>query len=499
MILKSKEIEIRNGKIVDVRPAVKGIKIISEAGEWYFERGYATAGFCDSHFHLPWLGDKLTGLDLSKAGGFGDLLSKALAHKSDAEWLVGRGWIEESWSAEDMPSLNQLDAAFPARPVLFIRKDEHSALINSAGMERCGISIASDFAEVFLPRLTTGAPAGIVCDDALSYVYSKLPPESETEFHNKIKAAEREIVKYGITEIHEMKLEIPQIPMYMNSAEYGSLSGLKVTAYLVATAEEIRSRRIVPFTDGNFSLRGIKFFLDGSFGSASAAMKNPFESGQNGLLTWESREKFKELIVESVSRALQPAVHAIGDNAVKELLEVYREVYDEIPKLPALPFRIEHAQSTDAADLGLFMGFPLVASLQPIHAISDEAMCRRLLGAERLGEAYRMRSIAERVQKIIGGSDAPIESHSPFDGIAAFVRRDWNTDELIDRKTAIEAFTANPRIASGTDKLRGRIKIGAEADIAIIDNNILNCPPVEIQNTSVLATFTNGKAVYLAD
>lgn len=499
MILTSKEIEINNGKIAAVRPAANGITIKNETGEWHFERGYACAGFCDSHFHLPWLGDKLTGLDLSPAGGFGELLSIALAHKSSAEWLVGRGWIEESWSESDMPSLSRLDAAFPTRPVLFIRKDEHSALINSAGMEHCGINIESNFEEIFLPRLVTGAPAGIVRDDALSYIYSMLPAESEAEFHNKLKAAEREIVKFGITEIHEMKLEIPQIPMYMNAAQYGSLSGLKVTAYLVATAEEIRSRRIVPFTDGNFSLRGIKFFLDGSFGSASAAMKSPFESGQNGLLTWKSRSEFKELITESVSRSLQPAVHAIGDMAVKELLEIYHEVYDEQPRLPALPFRIEHAQSTDAADLGLFMGFPLVASLQPIHAISDEAMCRRLLGAERLGEAYRMRSIAERVQKIIGGSDAPIESHSPFDGIAAFVRRNWNSEELIDRKTAIEAFTANPRIATGTEKQRGRIRVGAEADIAIIDNDILNCPTDEIQNTSVLATFTNGKAVYLAD
>lgn len=466
----------------------------------------------DAHAHFMGYAMNSTKLDLtvtSSLDGILEMVSGKLVGAEPGSWVLGRGWDQNDWPGARYPERAALDRIAPDNPVYLVRVCGHAAYVNSAALRLAGIT--RDTADPPGGRILKeagGEPSGILLDDAMQLVDGAIPSRTRAEKKGLLAAAARSCLAAGLVGVHEMGMTAEAVSIYREIYAAGDLP-FRITGYLLpddpGNASFLDAGPLEGDGDGLFRIVGVKFFADGSLGARSAALLEDYsdEPLNRGILM-KSPEALCGEIRPWRERGFQIAVHAIGDAAVREVLDVYERLGAEGLSLDARN-RVEHAQVISPADMSRFAALGAIASMQFKHCTSDMPWAEARLGRDRIAGAYAWRSLVDAGVHVPGGSDFPVEPISPFLGIhAAVTRQDaagspeggWQGEQRITVEEAVRAFTAEAAYAGRAERVAGSLSPGKLADFVVISEDIFSMQPGEISRTRVLATVLGGEIVY---
>jgi predicted amidohydrolase YtcJ len=492
-------ITIERGRIVDITPYHGGVIIISEQGRHEYPGAYAVPGLVDAHCHLHALGELLNGLMLYALSSKEEILERCKNHtKLREHWLYGMGWNQELWKDSSYPSAQDLDALFPDTPVYLRRADGHSAWVNTKAMSIAGIDAQTpDPDGGTILKDANGNPNGIFIDNAMDLISVHIPGLTQEQIRENILTATKACSAFGITEVHDMDVHPDFLPIYLELAESGVLP-IRIQSYIKAQNDEWIEYGCLPAGGEFMRIAGLKFFADGALGSRGAAMIEPYaDANHHGLILMDDKTLFEKAKL-GIEAGFSIATHAIGDKANELVMNAYQQLrMDGIADEHTI-LRIEHNQIMKEFDIERMHHFDIKSIPQSIHCISDAPMAKIRLG-NRDSIAYPWRSLINHGLKPAGSSDFPIESANPLLGIDAYCRRvpmqeheAWMPEEIITQKEALLSYTSWAHEASGMEYRRGTLSIKFDADITILDTDIVSCQVDDIKNTKVLATYSAG-------
>jgi len=478
-------------------------------------------GFTDSHIHLVGWALQRRRVDLWGV----PTLDEALARiKAQAErlppgaWLRGGGWDPNIWGR--LPTRRELDAVVPDRPVALDSKDWHSLWVNSYTLKLAGITAHTPVPSggIIARHSGTGEPTGLLKETARDLVTVHYPASTPTDWVHAVREAQPALWAEGITAVHAIcdRPDMRNFRTLQILRQEGEL-GLRAHLYLPAERqpEAIALGLRSGFGDRYLRIGGIKYFADGTLGSRTAAMLSPFdgEPDNSGIMVTDPEELSEG--IRAASRAgLAVAVHAIGDRANREVLNILEVVRDRESTYgrPALPHRIEHVQVLHPDDVHRLAALDVAASMQPIHATQDMSMAERYWGRERVRLSYAWRSILRTGALLVFGSDAPVEQPSVVAGLhAALTRRradgspgpeGWVPAERMCPRPALHAYTLAPAVLEGTQSWRGSLYPGKVADLVVLNGNVLDTAredPMAVLEMRVDLTMFEGQVVMRRD
>jgi hypothetical protein len=469
-------------------------------------------GLIDSHAHLAGLAQSFTRANLvgarSKAEAL-DRLREFGAGLPDGAWLLGRGWDQNDWPEPVFPSRQDLDAAFPDRPVWLRRVDGHAGWANSRALAEVDRDLAGDWQEEggYIHRDEAGEPTGIFIDKAMDWVERAVPPDAPELMSRALDMATAAMVRQGLTGVHEAGTSLELMELFRAKIAAGELP---VRIYAMADGLNEALEWLCengPYEDasGLLTMRSVKLYADGALGSRGAALLADYsdDPGNRGLMFMDG-PTLDEQLRTVLGCGLQVGVHAIGDRANREVLDALERVMPEFPGNPGR-HRLEHAQILDPADIPRFAELGVIAAMQPTHATSDMYWAGERLGEERLAGAYAWHSLAEHGAHLALGSDFPVEAVNPMLGIyAAVTRQDlegwpeggWLPEQRMTREEALRGFTIEAARAGFMEDAVGTLEPGKYADFIVLDRDIMSVPPQDIPGTVVLQTRVGGKKVY---
>lgn len=473
-------------------------------------------GFTDSHIHLSAYGIGLRRVDLRHARSLREAVQhvrEALARTSPGSWVRGHGWDKNLWPEDRFPTRRDLDPLTPATPVALSSKDGHLLWVNTAALRLAGIGRQTpDPPGGAIERDAHGDPTGILKETAMDLIHTAAPPASAAEIEDGIRAAQAVMHRGGITAVHNFVGTASfdggaTFAAFRRLAERGELR-LRVWAALPEGAIEHAAALGVRTGFGDEWLRvgPVKIFADGTLGSQTAAMLEPFE-GQPGNLgiAIHTREELIALVGRAVAAGLWCAIHAIGDRANRWVLDAY-EAHREASRALGARHRIEHVQVLHRDDLPRLAALDVIASMQPIHCTSDRDIADRYWGG-RSRLAYAWQSLRRAGTRLVFGSDAPVETPDVFEGLYAAVTRRragepdrpaWYPDEALPVDEALRAYTEMPAYAAGAEGVLGRLAEGYLADFVVLDDDPLAAPAERLLQTRVAATVVGGSVVFAA-
>jgi predicted amidohydrolase YtcJ len=469
-------------------------------------------GLIDSHGHLYGLALSFTQADLVGTQSKAEVLARLqefAARLPAGAWLLGRGWDQNDWPEQDFPGRGDLDAAFPDRPVWLRRIDGHAGWANSAALGQADRDMSGDWQMQggFIHRDENGEPTGILIDKAMAMINAAVPETSEELMSSALDLATQRMVSLGLTAVHDPGVDLKVIRMYQQKISTGALP---VRVYAMAdganaTLEWLCENGPLADPSGMLYLRSVKLYADGALGSRGAALLHDYhdEPGNQGLLFLDD-DTLETQLRKVFSCGLQAGIHAIGDRANRQVLDIYQKLIPGYPENPGR-HRVEHAQILHLADVPRFKQLDVIAAMQPTHATSDMYWADERLGEDRLAGAYAWKSLLESGAMLAFGSDFPVERVDPMLGIYAAVSRQdaegwppggWQPQERLSREAAIRAFTLDAAYAGFMEQETGSLEVGKQADFIILDRDIMQVPEKEILETRVLETWVGGKRVY---
>jgi predicted amidohydrolase YtcJ len=468
-------------------------------------------GFTDSHIHFVAYALSLTRLDLSGVRSKAEVLRRTAERARVAkpgEWLLGRGWDRNLWDDPRFPAREELDSAAPHNPVALDSKDGHCLWVNSAALAKAGITTLtpSPAGGEIERRPGTGEPTGILKETAKHLVKKAIGTPSLDSVRSALITATAHAHRAGLTGIHDCEdaLSFAAFQELWKNGELGLRTLLHIPAANLEHAIALGLR--TGFGNGHLRVGGVKIFADGALGSRTAAMLAPYEDEPlNTGVVVTPMEEMRELVSKACRAGISVAVHAIGDRANRDVLDVL-EQSRRGGEGADLRHRIEHAQLLCPNDIPRLAQLGVVASMQPLHATSDMEMARLHWGEERLRGAYAWRSLLDAGAVLAFGSDCPIETLDPFAGIHAAVTRrradgspgpeGWRPEECITVEEAVRAYTMGAAHASGEEREKGSIAPGKLADMVVLSHDIFTVAPAAILETTVVATILDGRLVY---
>jgi predicted amidohydrolase YtcJ len=470
-------------------------------------------GFIDAHGHLLYLGQSLLQVDLVDTKNKKEIVQRLTDFAKDLpkeQWLLGRGWDQNDWPVQELPSAQDLDAAFPERPVWIDRVDGHAGWSNSAAMKFAAKDLSGkwqvDGGEIV--RDSIGQPTGIFIDNAEGLIRQAIPAASEAQLRIALERAMQKTASVGITSIHDAGTS-KQVWDILNGLN--QQQALKVRVYAMADGNQKMLDQLCekgPIIDKSAMLtaRSVKLYSDGALGSRGAALLTPYSDSpkQMGLLLTEPKTLTK-YAKRAADCGLQVNIHAIGDRGNRVTLDAL-----EAASKADNPgrHRVEHSQIIEASDFQRFKDLSLIASVQPTHATSDMYWAEERVGAERIKGAYAWQTFNKLGIPLALGSDFPVERPDPLLGFyAAITRQDaqswpadgWYPEQILSREHALYGFTKGAAYAAFQEDLLGSLEVGKKADFVILDQDIMSIPKESILNTKIVATYINGKAVYQTD
>ena len=480
-------------------------------------------GLIDAHLHVMQVGFAALTLDLSETKSLAEAQAKirafAAAHP-DRAWIVGRGWNQEIWGLRDeagrgrFPTAAELDAAVPGRPVWLERVDGHAGWANSAALAAAGVTAAAkDPAGGRIERLVGGKPAGVLVDEAAALVARAVPLPRPDDRDLAFDTAQRLLTARGLTAVADMGTSIEDWQTFRRAGDLGRLR-LRVMSYAlgIEAMSLIGGPGPTPWLyDDRLRLNGLKLYADGALGSRGALLKAPYaDAPQTRGIARTNETQLKNLMSRAAMDNFQVAVHAIGDAANAEVLDAIEDL--SLTYKGDRRWRIEHAQIVDPVDIPRFGKLGVIASMQPIHQVSDRTMAEARLGTSgvqggRLAGAYAWKSLAAGGARLAFGSDAPVELPDPFAGMAAAITREdergqpfggWQPQERIDRTAALAGYTSVAAWAGFAERKFGRLAPGLRADFVLIDVDPLLAAPAALRKARVLETWIGGEKVFEA-
>ncbi|MCX7028570.1 MAG: amidohydrolase [Spirochaetes bacterium] len=464
-------------------------------------------GLVDAHLHFAWFARSLEEVDAgTRTRGEAVERVRARAAATPAgEWIGGSSWDHNVW--DRLPSRQDLDAAAPRNPVALKAKSGHAMWASSLALERAGIrKVTPDPAGGMIARDPAGEPTGILYENAMNLVWAAIPAMRPEEIAASMRAAQERALAAGLTGFHDFD-SLPAFRAFQLLREQGGLDvrvvkGIPREALGEAAALGLRSG----FGDELLSIGPVKLFADGALGPQTAWMLEPYEGSTNTGIPTLAPEELRADIARARAAGLACAVHAIGDAAVRAVLDAFAAAGADPAGLtaarPRLPDRIEHVQLVSPADLSRLARLGIVASMQPIHATSDIDIADRHWGA-RTATAYAWRSVLDSGAVLAFGSDCPVETVRPLAGIHAAVTRrradgspgpdGWHPEQRLTVEQAVRSYTLGAARAAGRERETGTIEPGKFADFTVLGADPFVVEPHEIRDVPVRATIVGGR------
>ena len=471
-------------------------------------------GFNDAHLHLAYAGfEKLT-VELAGVRSLAEMqerIGTAAKATPAGQWITGRGWDHTLWADQKLPSRHDLDQVSGGHPAVFTRVDGHIAVANSAALEAAGITRSTpDPSGGKIDRDAQGEPTGILRETAKDQLLARVPPPSLAQHRRALEIALADAARSGITSAQDNSSWEDFLVMGDLQRE-GKLT-LRITEWLPFNAslgllQAHRAHR--PQIDVLLHTGMLKGFLDGSIGSRTAALLQPYadDPGNSGLPQYE-QPRLNQMAVERARAGFQIGFHAIGDRAVEMALNAFGDAERdarERGQVRDFRFRIEHAQVTSPEQVRRFKELGVIASMQPNHLLTDMHWAEARLGKERAAHSYAWREFVDGGVPLAFGTDYPVEPITPFRGLYAAVTRksedgkqEYFPQQKLTMDQAIAAYTAGSAYAEFAEHDKGKLEPGMLADFVVLDRDITKVAPAEILRTQVLRTVVGGKTVYEA-
>lgn len=517
---------VRGDRIVATGTTAEIDKYIGPATEVVDLAGLtAIPGLIEGHGHFMGLGQSRMVIDLMDVTSWDEivrLVGEAAAKAQPGEWIRGRGWHQEKWTAVPQPNVegfplhDALSTVSPNNPVILEHASGHATYVNAKAMELAGITAATKSpagGDILKDR--AGRPIGVLretasdlAEDALAASMAKRTPEERAADARKvIDAAVQAALEKGVTSFQDAGESFATVDVIKQAAEQGAL-GIRLWVMVRDTNENIAAKmasyKAVGLANNHLTIAAIKKTIDGAIGSRGAWLLAPYSDMHTSTgLNTAPVEEVRALAGLAAANGVQLGVHAIGDRANREVLDIYEATFKANPTVKDWRWRIEHAQHLAASDIPRFGQLGVVASMQGIHATSDAPYVRARLGEERVAEGgYVWRKLMQSGAIISNGTDVPVERIDPMPNLHATITRrlkdgtEFFPDQRMTRQEALKSYTWNAAYAAKEETLKGSLAVGKLADITVLSQNIMTVPEAAIPATDVVYTIVGGRVAY---
>lgn len=479
----------------------------------------AIPGFIEGHGHYTGVGSSTLQLNLMDVANWDEVVAMvqaAVAEAQPGELITGRGWHQEKWDRRPEPNVDglpyhaSLDAVSPDNPVILRHASGHATFANAKAMELSGITRATrDPAGGEIVRDPQGNPIGAFRETASGLLGPAQRNATPVDPRRVILLAQEEAFSKGITSFQDAGSGFGTVDLMKEMVDDGSLK-IRMWVMLRTSneqlAEKLDAYKMIGYGDNRLTVRAIKKSIDGALGSHGAWLLEPYDDlpSSAGLETTPVAE-IDETARLAAEHGFQLCVHAIGDRANRETLDIFERAFVAHPALTGLRWRVEHAQHLNPTDIPRFAELGVIASMQGIHATSDGPWVEPKLGAKRAEEgAYVWQKLMQSGAVIMNGTDAPVEDVDPIASYYASVSRMMKNgerfypDQRMSRLEALKSYTINAAYGAFEEDLKGTLKPGKLADVTVLSQDILTVPEEQIPDTRVEMTIVGGEVVYRA-
>ena len=519
-IKRAQAIAVRGDRIEAVGEEAEILKLKGPETEVINLAGhFVMPGFNDAHLHLAEAGFERQSVNLVGAKSleeFRERIRARVATAAPGEWIVGAGWDQTLWAVKELPSRWDIDEVTTDHPVFLQRVDGHIAVANTRALQLASITLAShDPDGGKIDRDSGGQPTGILRETAREAVEIVIPKPTHDQRRQAIEAALQDFTRWGITSVQDFS-SWDDFLIYEELERDGKLTA-RISEWLPFndSMETLQAHRAAHAQFDNMLHTGmLKGFMDGSLGSHTAALLEPYadEPKNSGLPQYE-QARLNEMAKERMEAGFQMGFHAIGDKGVQMALEAFQVAEKDAreKKIKAVNggddyrLRIEHAQVTNPAQILKFKEEKVIASMQPSHLLTDMNWAVDRLGEKRAAQSYAWADFLKKGVLLAFGTDDPVEPVNPFRGLYAAVTRksedgkkEYFPGEKLTMEQAIAAYTTGAAYAEFEEKEKGLIAPGMLADFAVLDRDVTSVAPAKVLETRVLRTVVGGKTVYEA-
>ena len=484
---------------------------------------FVMPGFNDAHMHLVEAGFKQITVNLTGVHSieeFRERIRQQAESAAPTEWITGFGWDETLWRPSDLPTRWDIDEVTADHPVFLRRTDGHVAVANTLALKLAHLtSDTKDPNGGEIVRDALGAPNGVLRETAQDLVSSAIPAPPPEKLREAIEAALKDIARSGITSVQDFSDDSAaggwkDFKIFEQLESEGKLT-VRISEWLpfnepLQVLEERRAAH--PLSDSMLHTGMLKAFMDGSLGSHTAAMLQPYaDDPKNSGLPQYEQSKLNEMAKERLAAGFQLGFHGIGDKGVQMALDAFAEAEKDARAkgVKALDGsdnyrpRVEHAQVTNPVQVARFKELNAIASMQPCHLLTDIHWAESRLGPQRAQHSYAWAEFLNHGVKLAFGTDSPVEPVSPFRGLyAAITRKNENGNQeyypaqKLTIEQAIAAYTRGSAYAEFAEKEKGTLAAGMLADFVVLDRDLTAIAPEKILGTRVLRTVVGGKTVY---
>ena len=536
--LEPADLVLRNGKIVtvdDTNPvaqalAVRGNEIVEvgtndEVDAYRSEMTtvidldgqLAIPGCIEGHGHFLGVGNAQMQLRLMDSQNWEEVVSVVAAAVEQAQpgqLIRGRGWHQEKWdplpepNVEGFPLHDRLSEVSPDNPVLLTHASGHATFANALAMEMSGITRDTpnpDGGEIL--RDSRNNPIGVFRETASRLLSAASADATPPDPRRQAELAVAEALSKGVTSFQDAGSSFETVDLLKNMVDDGGL-GIRLWVMLRESNEALAARgadyRMVGYGNNHLTVRAIKRSIDGALGSRGAWLLEPYsDSPESTGLNTTTPESISNTAAWAIANDFQLCVHAIGDRANRETLDIFQRVFEANPDKTDLRWRDEHTQHLHPDDIPRFAELGVIASMQGVHCTSDAPYVVARLGEQRAEEgAYVWKTLLETGAVVSNGTDAPVEDISPLANYYATVSRKladgslFYPDQRLSRLEALQTYTINAAIAAFEEDIKGSLSVGKLADITVLSKDVMTISEDEIPSTEVVYTLVGGKVMY---
>jgi predicted amidohydrolase YtcJ len=532
---EAQAIAARGGAIVAVGTNADIARFVGPATQVIELNGqFAMPGFIEGHGHFTGIGENKLNLDLMNTKSWDEIVhmvALAAEKAKPGEWIIGRGWHQEKWTSTPQPNVEgfpthaSLDKVSPNNPVILTHASGHASFANAKAMQLSNITAATpnpNGGEIL--KDAKGEPTGLLRETASRLIRrgagapAPTPAEAEARDYKVLELADREVISKGITSFQDAGSSFEVVDRVKRAIDGGRMNVRLWMMIRGGTAQTLAAGRVVGYGNNALTVRAIKITADGALGSRGAWLLEPYSdlpadpapsrpggssTSRVGLATTPV-EQMRQQAQVALDAGYQVCIHAIGDRANREVLNIYEDAFKKNGKNGKdLRWRIEHAQHISAPDIPRFGQLGVIASMQGVHCTSDAPWVEPRLGAKRAEEgAYVWQKLMKSGAVVTNGTDAPVEDVDPIASYYATVTRKANDgkvfygDQRMSRIEALRSYTIQNAFAAFEEDIKGTLSLGKLADITVLTKDITTVPDDEIKQAKVAYTIVGGKIVY---